>query len=85
MHKSKSTHARTDTHIDRLETKLARAFSAEELVRLPYLQFRHLRVTLQGKAHLNVCLSLSEEGLCLFDSVSGTNIAAITCEEEIQV
>ncbi len=49
------------------------------------MQFRHLRVTLQGKSHINVCLSLSEDGLCLFDSASGASMAAITCEEEIQV
>jgi hypothetical protein len=34
---------------------------------------------------VDVCLSLSEDGLCLFDSASGASMAAITCEEEIQV
>jgi hypothetical protein len=29
------------------KTKLARAFSAEELVRLPFLSFRHLRLSIQ--------------------------------------
>lgn len=75
----------SEARVARLETKLAHAFSAEELIRLPYIQFRHLRVTLQGQVHESVSLALSEDGLCLFQAATGASMAAITCDDEIQV
>jgi len=73
-----------ESKVARLETKLSRAFSAEELVRLPALAFRELMVTVGAEAHRGAALELSEAGLA-FSAASGAQLLAVPCETDVQV
>jgi len=53
-----------------LEERIHRSFQAEELVRLPYLQFRNVRAVATSGPGSGVwevaSVSLSEDGICVF-------------------
>ena len=64
-----------------LEERIHRSFQAEELVRLPYLQFRNVRAVATSGPGSGVwevaSVSLSEDGICVFSPETVRKISKI--------
>ena len=76
MESSRSMEAK----IARLEIQLARAFSAEDVVRINYLQFRDFTVLFGSKTYSDATMELLEDSVVV-QSSDGSAVASLSCEK----